>query len=151
MQYKIQLFSSYIIIFSNTISVKSEISLLYFKLKFIPTEFYTSKSGTIFVSSNEGDIYSVILSINEVTGKVESKIKNLTRNKFLQLFPPILLLRSQIIQIAVDEETQILAALNKKSIIKFYKIAEDKMELVFEFNPRDFEYLQQFLTNYARL
>lgn len=118
------------------------------KLKFIPTEFYTSKSGTIFVSSNEGDIYSVILSINEVTGKVESKIKNLTRNKFLQLFPPILLLRSQIIQIAVDEETQILAALNKKSIIKFYKIAEDKMELVFEFNPRDFEYLQQFYIRY---
>lgn len=109
------------------------------KLKFIPTAFYTSKAGTIYISSDEGDIYSLIVSINQNTGKIETTLKNLTRNRFLQMLPTVLFTGSQILQIAVDEEAQILASLDFNSIIKFYKINDDKMKLISKFNPADYE------------
>ncbi|KAK8867060.1 hypothetical protein M9Y10_010029 [Tritrichomonas musculus] len=106
-------------------------------LKFIPTDFYASKNGTIFISSIDGYIYSLKYSLNEYTGKCDAKIENLTKNKYLWFLPNIFSMSSRIVQMVVDEDSQILAALNGDSILKFYKIDGDKMDLISEFDPRE--------------
>lgn len=113
------------------------------RINFFVSCCYSNKKGQLFLGTNKGDIYLFTYSYNKTSGDTEKKIKNVTARPFPKSLISIFLIDFPIIQICVDEATQILAALHSNSVIKFYQIDDMSLHFIFQFKSDQFGCIHQ--------
>lgn len=102
-------------------------------ISFIASAIAVGDDGTIYIGSEDGDIYGLTYSIKKTQRKkpYQTKLVNLTANIFKKYAPKVLRFIHPIISIVIDNSTGYMAALDSKSKIWFYKIVDNKLKEVY--------------------